>query len=140
MVAKGEIAKTYKLDTQTYFTKTVEYLRTQPTRCVNEAGNCVLRNGKDNRCAVGYWIPDGHPSLSVTGSLSKLVEAHPELAGVAWPDTAEGIRLASALQGLHDYDRYRRLDGGGLNARGEIRTKEIAQVFNLTYRSPEETP
>lgn len=36
------------------------------TRCVDEDGECVYRgsgNGQADRCAVGAFIPDGHPSL-----------------------------------------------------------------------------
>lgn len=130
---------TATLDTQTYFAKTVEYLRTQAEQCTDETGACSLTDWKGNRCAIGYWIPDGHPSLSQTGgsAVATLSRLHPDLAGKAWPDSTKGLMLGESLQRLHDLRSCRNASGGGLSVQGEERASEIAVGFDLVYTPPQ---
>jgi hypothetical protein len=90
-----------ELTDQDYFDKTVKHIIAQGDACKNKSGSCVYRNGSKS-CAVGYWIPEGHPAESETGSVDSLVDTYPDLKGVAWPDTEHGVYLALELQRLHD--------------------------------------
>lgn len=142
-----------------YFTATVDYLRTQTTRCgyVPEPGEGPIREDdfacqyehEGNVCAVGYWIPEGHAARTgADGEVYDLAGDYPDLAGVAWPKTGVtvngvpadlehpaypaydvGIDLASELQLLHDTLNFRGAGGGGLSQHGEARARLIAEDF-----------
>jgi hypothetical protein len=124
------------LTMQQYFTETVTYLRTQQ-RCVGDSGACTYLNASGNRCAVGYWLPDGHEALSRLGGIRMLADDYPDLAGVAWPDTERGVDLAYKLQDLHDDEgnRGRGRPNLGLSPLGERRARGIARRFGLAMEA-----
>lgn len=131
---------------QEYFTKTVDYLRQQEERCgIPTPGcsaddfSCLYLRNDGNRCAVGYWIPDGHPAARSSTDVSGLASTYPELEGVAWPaehGVRSGLNLARKLQCLHDMSLYRNDSGGGLSKEGESQAKCIAEEFHLVYTPP----
>lgn len=128
------------LSMQRYFAETVDYLRRQERRSVmDDFGDevCVYRAADGNRCAVGYWIPDDVTLASQNASLHYLINMHPELWGVAWPDDPQGVDLASELQQLHDSESSRLPTGGGLSRTGEKRASRIADKFGVTYTGPQ---
>jgi hypothetical protein len=110
---KGNQAMTLTL--QTYFTETINHLEKQGVRGF-EDDICAYRDADGNACAVGYWIPDGHPALekyaedSGFGTRGKhnnltvheLVEFFPDLRDIIAPPGEEGLGLAADLQSLHD--------------------------------------
>jgi hypothetical protein len=91
-----------KLTEQDYFDKTVNHMVQQGDACMLN-GFCVYR-AYSKSCAVGYWIPEGHPAEGEVGGVDSLVNGYSDLEGVAWPATENGIALAGRLQNLHDKD------------------------------------
>jgi len=57
---------------------------------------------------------------------------HNDLAGVAWPDTGNGLHLAAAVEAVHDdpacWDWARFI--------GEPQLAAIARRYDLTYATP----
>lgn len=73
--------------------------RVPPQGCINNQGYCVLRNGPDDCCVVGAFIPDElyNPKMESTGIPALLNE---------WPKLREympfeGIEITK-LQNIHD--------------------------------------
>lgn len=128
------------MELQEYFDKTVNYIRGQEEWSFDIAykGCVYLKEDESrNKCAVGLHIPDGHPAQRYLGLVIDLSNAYPDLAGIAWPDSDEGLNLATHLQNLHDGIPNRITPGfGGLSAYGESAAMEIAETFNLTYTPP----
>ncbi len=97
-----------KITMQEYFDKTIEHLASMPHRATKKGllgvYRCSYLTPEGLKCAIGCHIPDGHEAQSINGGVQMLAEDCPDLAGVAWPDTDNGIDLASKLQGAHDND------------------------------------
>lgn len=95
------------LTNQHYFNQTVRNLAAKERPAADHEGRCLYlipadesRTGRVERCAVGDWIPDGHPAQRCSASIFTLDEIHEDLSGVAWP--VGGIELAARLQSFHD--------------------------------------
>lgn len=130
------------LTEQLYFDTAINHLRNQKTRCADSDGIAILADGKGNTDTLGLRIPKDHPALQDARvySAETLAAHHPELAGLAWPCSPNGLELARELQSLHDWQLFRLNEtAGGLSPRGEVRANQIAKQFGLTYRAPEET-
>lgn len=77
--------------------------RNNGTRCVSNATItwgapkcCYESNG--NHCAVGCFIPDGHPGMRVPGDAESLIEDHPDLKE-CMPLELDALLM---LQSMHD--------------------------------------
>lgn len=132
------------LTEQFYYDTTVEYLRSPNSRaigvaatCFDSKEQCLYLNDKGLKCAIGLWIPDGHPAQRSTDLIFGLARDWPELTGTAWPDTKYGLDLGNALQVVHDDLFYRATSQGGLSERGEDKIKRIAAQYNLIYTPPQ---
>lgn len=44
--------------------------------------SCVYLSDDGNKCAVGMFIPDGHPGQKMTGVVTSLLKVHPDLAAL----------------------------------------------------------
>jgi len=60
--------------------------------------NCAYETADGNRCAVGIFIPDGHPGLKLRDGVEILLEKYSELMNVM-PLELTALR---SLQNLHD--------------------------------------
>jgi hypothetical protein len=124
---------------QDYFDQTILHLLSQEEQCTGESGYCVYGDEAGNRCAIGYWIPDGHPSLDSIAEmdLSYLIRTYPELQAATIPDTGDdtntGYNLARDLQRLHDYGDYRDFSRGevGFTPLGTSLIQDICNSHNL---------
>jgi hypothetical protein len=66
------------------------------------AGRCVYLAPDGNKCAVGIFLPDGHPSQDAQLNVLPLTVAYPELLSVLpLVTTAMG-----ALQHMHDSSEF----------------------------------
>lgn len=62
-------------------------------------GQCMYLTARGNRCAVGCFVPDGHPGQKMSGWVRTLLGAYPDLRGLMpLPDDA-----MHTLQETHDY-------------------------------------
>lgn len=61
-------------------------------------GDCLYLSETGNKCAVGCFIPDGHPAQSLRGGFTALRDQYPELLGIM-PLDDEGMLT---LQRAHD--------------------------------------
>ena len=86
---------------QEYFDKTIRHLVEQGERA-SDGISCRFLTPDGLKCAVGCHIPDGHEAQESGDGVGYLEEVYLDLAGIAWPDTDDGISLAEALQSLHD--------------------------------------
>lgn len=130
------MSDTEELTMQRYFTETVEYLRGQETWS-KYGENCrYLHPTTGNKCAVGYWLPEGHPAEDLIMPVGNVIYKYPHLRGVVCPDSGAGANLAIYLQGLHDAEENRNENQGGLSDAGEQLGKQIAEIFGLTYTPP----
>ena len=59
---------------------------------------CVYETANGNHCAVGCFIPDGHPGMKTLGAVRRLLDLHPDLKECMPLDTV-GM---TALQRVHD--------------------------------------
>lgn len=117
-----------ELTMQRYYDETISYLLEQE-RAASDRGHCFYLTEDGNKCAVGYWIPDGHPAQGVIMGVIGLAEIYPDLKGVAWPDHPDGLVLASKLQALHDSPS--RLREGGIPAFQRPYVRSLAVRFDL---------
>ena len=62
---------------------------------------CVYLNKDEKRCAIGCLIPDKHPGLNFTGSVSQLLVNHPDLTEIMDPD-GHNYEFLRDLQKVHD--------------------------------------
>lgn len=124
---------------QEYFDITINHLSNQKYQSHSPLeSTCVYLAPDGNKCAVGIHIPDGHEAQNAILTVTNLAFKYPDLAGIAWPDSEWGLRLARELQKLHDYSQYRVSPNyGGINHEGEKLARKIADNFNLTYTPPE---
>ena len=78
---------------------------------------CVYETADGNHCAVGCFIPDGHPGLKSLETVQDLLFKNPDLL----PCMPLGIAGMMALQKVHDTYRRSKID---------VRTKMINWVNN----------
>ncbi len=124
------------MDAQTYYDKTVDHLRQQGVRATTGT-TCTFSDACGRSCAIGAHIPKDHPASKMPGeSFTWLREEYPELAGIAWPDTPQGVRLASRLQALHDRYINWNHKAGRFGLVGETHAQEIAELYGLVYTPP----
>lgn len=92
------------------YNQTVEFLEKQGTRSVddNRLKTCLYLSKNGNKCAVGAWIPDGHPAQTLSGNVESLLDAHPDLFEENGPlfikglTTPETVIVWQFLQKIHD--------------------------------------
>lgn len=60
---------------------------------------CVYQNKSGNRCAIGCFIPDGHPALGSKKPANMLIFDYPNLKYYMPFDTEDGLRK---FQKAHD--------------------------------------
>jgi hypothetical protein len=65
----------------------------------SDHGVCVYANAEGNHCAVGCFIPDGHPGMELRGTVGDLLASFPTLQK-KMPIGLEGLK---ALQAVHDH-------------------------------------
>lgn len=73
----------------------------EPATMLDECGwrSCVYKTARDNRCAIGLFIPDDHEALRATNTnVSGLLRIYPDLKSVM---PLEGNAL-TVFQGVHD--------------------------------------
>lgn len=116
-------------DDQAYFDNTVRRLMDYP-RTMNDNEECVYSG--EIGCAVGCNIANSDLRLVMDeiGSLHMINGI--DMAGVVWPDTTNGHKLADLLQKVHDGFSYY-WDGDSLNTEGIQRLRNIAFEFNLEW-------
>lgn len=130
---------------QEYFDKVCEDLtgRSFEDRALivnNDTGSmtCVyLDPDTGGKCAIGMFIPDGHPAQNAVCDVGILSGDHPELEGIAWPKDPNplknrehaGVALAAKLQLVHDSELF--WDRNGLARRGLSELREIADEYFL---------
>ena len=68
-----------------------------PSICTKEK-YCVYKAIDGNKCAVGLFIPEGHPGQTYEGTVKSLVHLHPDLRDFMPLD----IRSLHELQRVHD--------------------------------------
>lgn len=59
--------------------------------------SCMYKTGK-KKCAVGLFIPDGHPGQKVNGSVGLLLSSYPDLEKYM----PMGLIFLKELQDVHD--------------------------------------
>ncbi len=115
---------------QEIFDKVCERLRDGTGQALGEYG-CEYLSRKGLKCAVGIFIPDGHPAQNFDGDLGNLFEEYPD----SLPDFfGPNIRLLGRLQNVHDAGCS--WTGLRFSQRGETHLKCVATDLNLTYREP----
>ncbi len=117
---------------QEYFDRACERLRDGTGRAVGARGKCEYLTEDGCKCVVGVFIPDGHTAQRSGLSVVSLAERWPRLAGIAWPDTSDGLTLASRLQECHD-DKN---SWDGSEFIGESVLVDLARRYDLTYATP----
>lgn len=60
-------------------------------------GECRYETPEGHCCAIGIFLPPGHPARLFLGSLYMLVERFPDIGGIF-----EDLEFANAIQGAHD--------------------------------------
>lgn len=100
--------------------------RNNGTAAVNDTGTCVYEAKDKNHCAVGCFIPEGHPAMATVATVKTLLWDYPELQD-AMPLDAEGL---SKLQQIHDSfawsKREREIQVGSLSDYAEKKTTHAA--------------
>ena len=114
---------------QEYFDETIRHLFDQRVRAYSYISGCQYETPEGLKCAVGCHIPEGHRARWAVGDVYDLDQNYPSLAGTAWPDTHDGLPLASELQNLHDITTNWDQENGFV---GWSRAKEIADAFDLS--------
>lgn len=118
---------------QQFFDKTVTHLRTQGKQAKHPINDtCLYHTSEGLKCAIGCHIPDYIKIPAEYGSVRRLQTNYPYLEGTVWPAGEYGIKLALALQNLHD-SQYNWDQTGFI---GEIRAQKIAETFGLVYKEP----
>lgn len=123
---------------QEYFDRVCERLRDGTGPAIHTHGAfrlCVYLTPHCLKCAVGIFIPDEHPAQHYVGGVLSLAETFPDLKGVAWPATRDGLELAEVLQQTHDAPPH--WDGTAFTAEREL--EAIAQQFGLVYTNNSES-
>lgn len=124
---------------QEYFDRVCERLRdgTGPAieQCNDSFRRCVYLTTDCLKCAIGIFIPDGHLAQQYLGGALSLAEEFPDLAGIAWPATRDGLDLAEVLQQAHDASPH--WDGTVFIAEGAL--EAIAAEFGLVYTNNSES-
>ena len=116
-----------KLTEQHFFDETVKHIIDQGVRSVDASSFCIYLSAEGNTCAIGHWIPDGHPGQKCQGTLDALVVTHPDLVGVCVPKTPLGMSLGMQLQQLHDRSLFSDRNSGAFKKR----VIDIAKEFGL---------
>lgn len=86
---------------------------------------CYLAAG-GAKCAIGIFIPDGHPAQSLSMSVSRLHSRHPDL----FEDGAD-VPFLEELQDCHDRP-LREAKGGDFRDAFETHMRELAKRYTLT--------
>lgn len=124
---------------QEYFDRVCERLRDGTGPAIERRsyafGACLYLTADGLKCAVGIFIPDGHPAQQRVGGILSLAQTFPDLAGVAWPATRDGLELAEVLQQAHDAAPH--WDGTVFIAEGAL--EAIAAEFGLVYTNNSES-
>lgn len=108
---------------QDAYNQTVEFLEKQGSRSINDFDVCLYLAPNGNKCAVGAWIPDGHPAQNERCNARALVSRHPDLLAKDGPLFIDGvseettIRVWMGLQHLHD--------------RSEVKSEINSRLFNF---------
>lgn len=92
------------------YIKTVVFLENQGRRSVEESRRsaCVYLSPNGDKCAVGAWIPDGHPVQKLTGNVNALVRSYPDLFEEGGPLFIHDVSIAETVgfwlqfQKVHD--------------------------------------
>lgn len=86
-----------------------------------DTGRYVKEGGIELKCAVGAFLPDGHPGQGCKGTVTNLIHAYPDLL----PDDGIGaltilglsheptMRVWSEMQALHDNGIYWHVNSAG---------------------------
>lgn len=137
------------LPLQEIYDKTIEYLLSMPGPSVGTTGSCRYRGLNDQKCAVGFWIPDEKYNFIMEGHY-----VHYDLVRNALPDQVRysaGLTLLGDLQMIiHDKSWKPLLEDGKQKTilREEdivpwdmdlfrSNTAEVARLYNLTpYQIP----
>jgi len=118
------------MNKQTIFDVVLFGLRAQGCQSLNASiRQCMYRDDKGNRCAVGMWIPDSTYNESMEGvGVAKLIDTYP-ISVPTW--FHEEKDLLEALQGAHDMSCKARFMQDFEN-----RMLWVANRFNLVYTPP----
>lgn len=46
---------------------------------MSDVTRCFYKDNKGNKCAIGAFIPEGHPGQKFIGTVNNLLNAHPDL-------------------------------------------------------------
>ena len=104
------------MNNQEVFNIVVQHLRKQNRKALNEDGDCVYRNDRGDKCAIGILIPDA--------SYNKGMEGQPFTAFFPEVKSWEcDINLLDELQCLHDDFRVNEW---------ESQFEAIAEAYKLT--------
>lgn len=109
-------------DKQTAFNRVWNHLRTQRKRAMlDDESGCAYLAPDGSRCAIGVFIPEGHPAQGYEGTVGWLMEEHPDL----FEDGCHSGFL-SELQEVHD---------GADTRRPKFRQRliDVANEYGLTY-------
>ena len=97
---------TYFATNQQFFNQVMLSLAAKERPCMNSSGHCVYENDSGEHCAIGDFIPEGHPAMKYEGNVDELYNdlswLYDDLKGIIFPDTANGLYLARQLQQFHD--------------------------------------
>lgn len=108
-------------DKQTAFNRVWNHLRTQRA-CANRGVECLyLDETTGRKCAIGVFIPDGHPAQRCAGAVTRLRDRYPEV----FEERNGDLTFLRELQNVHD-EAW---------AGGKFRQRliDVANAYGLTY-------
>lgn len=140
-----------KLTTQQMFDATVTHIFSLPRRAGEVVGGesgdigfrCRYHTASGLKCAIGYWIPDGHEAGNSAMSVRQLGRWFADIDDILTPSDAEAFHTANAtmcdeqygdvahtllwqdLQAVHDCEDY--WDGGFTTDGAEALAKHAAR-------------
>ncbi len=115
---------------QEIFDKVCERLRDGTGRAMRCDGSeaCVYLNKDGLKCAVGIFIPDGHPAQAFMFEVYELLSNYKDLPSFLY----EGVELLKICQLIHDNKLH--WHGKTFLPVGEDRLRTLAADFGLEYK------
>lgn len=86
---------------QEFFDKAAVHLLTQKTRAWNGM-TCSYLAEDGKKCALGIFIPDGHPAQKTTAPISVLFFLYPDLRKIFELEFPGMFSFLEELQSIHD--------------------------------------
>ena len=112
---------------QEVFDKTVNHLRKQGRKAMDDEGRCKYRTWDNLRCAVGCHIPDEYYSPALEGTSIYTADDNWEFLMEALGFSEDEFKLLSDLQKTHDNESV---------GNWEPDFKRVAKKYQLVYTAP----